>query len=194
MQTEIIKLNASANTRKHDGAADVGKTALESAPECLYPEEICARIRAAAAALRQGELVAFPTETVYGLGANALLAEAVEAVFAVKGRPQDNPLIVHLSSLPQLAEVAVALPDVLEVLYQAFCPGPLTFVLPRNPKVPAVVSAGLDTVAVRFPAQTACRFFLQEAAVPVVAPSANLSGKPSPTCAEHVFSNSGVIQ
>lgn len=143
----------------------------------------------AAAALRGGELVAFPTETVYGLGANAFLDDAVAEIYRVKGRPQDNPLIVHLSALEDLHRVAVGVSGTALKLFQKFSPGPLTLILRRHPHVPSRVSAGRDTVAVRFPAHPLARKLISMAGVPVVAPSANLSGKPSPTRAWHVLAD-----
>ncbi len=141
----------------------------------------------AAQALKSGELVAFPTETVYGLGANAFLAHAVQKIFEVKGRPQDNPLIVHLHNPAQLSEVAKNIPQITYLILNEFAPGPLTIILEKTDKIPAQVSAGLDTVAIRFPNNDVARTLLSLAEVPVVAPSANLSGKPSPTKAWHVY-------
>lgn len=145
------------------------------------------RLRAAAEALAAGEIVAFPTETVYGLGANAHIDASVHRIFALKGRPQDNPLIVHLPDRDGLSELVCDIPDAFDRLYRAFCPGPLTFVLPKKETVSDIVSAGLDTVAVRFPSQPVANRLLRLAGVPVVAPSANLSGRPSPTRAWHVL-------
>ncbi|MCL2816899.1 MAG: L-threonylcarbamoyladenylate synthase [Clostridiales bacterium] len=144
----------------------------------------------AAGFLQAGELVAFPTETVYGLGANALDAAAVARIFAVKGRPADNPLIVHLAHPEQLEQVAVA-GDLARALFERFSPGPLTLVLPKKPCVPDIVSAGLPTVAVRFPAHPAAKCLLEAGGLPVAAPSANLSGRPSPTRGEHVAQDLG---
>lgn len=138
-------------------------------------------------ALREGAVVAFPTETVYGLGASALLPEAVLDIFRLKGRPADNPLIVHLLSADDLEGVVSDIPPVFQALYQAFSPGPLTFVMPRHPGLSPLVTGGLETVAVRFPAQPAARALLRASGVPIVAPSANLSGRPSPTRARHVL-------
>ncbi len=138
-------------------------------------------------ALASGSVVAFPTETVYGLGASAVLPDAVRDIFRLKGRPADNPLIVHLLSDDDLDGVVASIPDVFHVLYDAFSPGPLTYVLPRGERIPDEVTAGLDTVAVRFPSQPAARALLAAAKVPVVAPSANVSGRPSPTRARHVI-------
>lgn len=142
----------------------------------------------AAALLRAGQCVAFPTETVYGLGASALNPQAVEGIFAAKGRPQDNPLIVHCASQEQVAELVTDIPEEAAALMKAFWPGPLTLVLPKGPQVPDVVSAGLDTLAVRIPSHPVA-LRLIELAGPLAAPSANLSGRPSPTKAEHVMTD-----
>ncbi|HZK17777.1 MAG TPA: L-threonylcarbamoyladenylate synthase [Clostridia bacterium] len=142
----------------------------------------------AAEILRTGGLVAFPTETVYGLGANALDGKAVSTIFSAKGRPQDNPLIVHLARGEDVqALIAGDLPRQAKQLMEAFWPGPLTLVLPKGKAVPDEVSAGLDTVAVRVPAHPVALALIEEAGLPVAAPSANLSGRPSPTTAEHVY-------
>jgi L-threonylcarbamoyladenylate synthase len=138
-------------------------------------------------ALATGSIVAFPTETVYGLGASALLPDAIREIFRLKGRPADNPLIVHLLSDKELEGVVAAIPDAFHVLYEAFSPGPLTYVMPRGELIPDEVTAGLETVAVRFPSQPAARALLAAAKVPVVAPSANVSGRPSPTRVRHVL-------
>ncbi len=135
--------------------------------------------------LRQGELVCFPTETVYGLGANALDPEAVAKIFQVKNRPADNPLIAHISDWTMLDLVVSTMPEEIKELAEKFWPGPLTVVLPRNEQIPHIVSAGLSTVAVRCPEHPIARELIRQAGVPVVAPSANLSGRPSPTCLAH---------
>lgn len=145
----------------------------------------------AADLLRQGELVAFPTETVYGLGANALDAAAVRRLFEAKGRPADNPLIVHLAAGDAVVDLVEVVPDAARVLMARFWPGPLTLVLKRKPIVPDVVTAGLDTVAVRVPAHEAALQLIRAAGVPLAGPSANLSGRPSPTTAEHVLADLG---
>ncbi|MGZ5380592.1 MAG: L-threonylcarbamoyladenylate synthase [Thermoanaerobaculia bacterium] len=142
-------------------------------------------LREAAARLRRGGLVAFPTETVYGLGANALDAKAVAKIFAAKGRPADNPVIVHVSDRKMLRRVVKSVPAAAEALIRRFWPGPLTLILSKNSLVPSVVTAGLDTVAVRMPEGVA-RDLVAAAGVPIAAPSANLSGRPSPTTAAHV--------
>lgn len=137
--------------------------------------------REAARYIRQGEVVAFPTETVYGLGANVFNEAAVKKIFEAKGRPTDNPLIAHIASFAQLDQLAAHLPEHAAKLIDAFFPGPLTVVLPKAPAVPLIATAGLDTVGVRMPRHATAREFLRECATPLVAPSANLSGKPSPT-------------
>ena len=158
----------------------------------IDPEQIDdEKLLPAAEALRRGQLVAFPTETVYGLGADANDPAAVARIFAAKGRPPDNPLIVHLADPDQLGSVARQIPPLALRLLEAFAPGPLTLVLPRSSHVPDIVTAGLDTVAVRFPAHPVARRLLQLARVPVAAPSANRSGRPSPTRAWHVLEDLG---
>lgn len=136
--------------------------------------------------LREGGLVALPTETVYGLAANALEKAAVAKIFEAKGRPQDNPLIVHISRIEQIKALVAAFPPVARALAAAYWPGPLTMVLPRSSLVPGEVSAGLSTVAVRLPGHPVARAVIEAAGVPLAAPSANLSGSPSPTSAGHV--------
>ncbi len=145
-------------------------------------------IERAAGLIRAGALVAFPTETVYGLGANGLDSQAVHRIFEAKGRPADNPLILHVSRLDDvLPLISGPLPDNARLLADAFWPGPLTMVLPKSALVPDAVSAGLDTVAVRMPSHPAAMKLIEKAGVPVAAPSANRSGRPSPTRAEHVL-------
>lgn len=138
--------------------------------------------------LHEGQLVAFPTETVYGLGANALDARAVLGIFAAKGRPADNPLIVHVYDRAQLAPLCDVSP-LAEKLMDAFWPGPLTLILPRKSAVPDEVAAGLPTVAVRMPSHPVAAALLRACQLPIAAPSANRSGKPSPTTAQHVFTD-----
>ncbi len=153
----------------------------------LPPDD--AGIERAAALLRAGELVAFPTETVYGLGADALNAAAARSIFAAKERPADNPLIVHVAELAALTRFGItpAETPTLTSLAQSFWPGALTLVVPRGPAVPDVITAGRATVAVRVPDHPVARALLLRADVPIAAPSANRSGRPSPTLAEHVF-------
>ena len=141
----------------------------------------------AARLIREGELVAIPTETVYGLGANGLSETAVPKIFAAKGRPNDNPLILHVWDASQVDELCHSIPDAARALMAAFWPGPLTIVLPAKPCVPKCTTAGLSTVAVRCPDNAVTREIIRLAGVPIAAPSANLSGKPSTTTAEHVY-------
>lgn len=138
-------------------------------------------IEEAAKALKNGGLVAFPTETVYGLGANAFDKNAVERIFTTKGRPADNPLIVHIADKKQITSVADEMNETAKKLVNTFFPGPLTLVLPASADLPSVVTAGLKTVGVRMPANDLTLKFLKECGTPVAAPSANLSGRPSPT-------------
>jgi L-threonylcarbamoyladenylate synthase len=140
----------------------------------------------AGAVLRQGGLVAFPTETVYGLGANALDPVAVRKIFAAKGRPGDNPLIVHVAGRESLAGLVASVPELAWTLIDRFWPGPLTLVLLKAGQVPDGVTAGLPTVGVRMPAHRVALGLIAAAGVPVAAPSANRSGRPSPTTADHV--------
>ncbi|MEM2890610.1 MAG: L-threonylcarbamoyladenylate synthase [Candidatus Hadarchaeum sp.] len=145
------------------------------------------KVRAAARFLRDGGLVAFPTETVYGLGANALDEDAVLRIFQVKSRPKDNPLIIHIANRDDVDFLAERVPNNAEKLIDVFWPGPLTLLLPKSELVPAVTTAGLATVAVRMPSHPIAHALIKEADVPVAAPSANLAGRPSPTSAKHVL-------
>ncbi len=135
----------------------------------------------AASFLRDGKLVVFPTETVYGLGANALDDGAVSQIYDAKQRPDSNPLIVHLASIKEALRVALEIPPSAQLLMEAFFPGPLTLVLQRHPSVPEIVTGGLDTIAVRIPSHPTALELLKTAALPIAAPSANLSGRPSAT-------------
>ncbi len=148
-------------------------------------------IEEAARRLRAGELVAFPTETVYGLGANALDADAVRRIFTAKGRPSYNPIIVHVADVNGARRVVSEWPESAARLAQRFWPGPLTLVLPRRPEVPDAVTAGLDTVAVRVPAHPVALALLRAAGIPIAAPSANPSTRVSPTTARHVAESLG---
>ncbi len=143
-------------------------------------------IRIAADIIRQGGLVAFPTETVYGLGADALNPEAVGKVYAAKGRPSDNPMIVHISRTEDFEKLTPSLSPVVKKLMDAFWPGPLTMVVKRTPEVPDVTTGGLDTVGVRMPDNKTALALIEYSGTPIAAPSANISGRPSPTKAEHV--------
>ncbi len=140
-----------------------------------------------AALLRQGEVVAFPTETVYGLGANALNSSACAKIFVIKGRPADNPLIVHVASVEGARKAVREWPKEADICASEFWPGPLTLVLPKADSVPEIVSGGLQTVAVRIPSHPLALDLIARSRCPIAAPSANISGKPSPTEAEHVW-------
>jgi L-threonylcarbamoyladenylate synthase len=148
--------------------------------------ELTQAIAHAASLLREGKLVAFPTETVYGLGANALDAAAVERIFTAKGRPHTSPLIVHVSSLDMARQLAAEWPADAGLLASKFWPGPLTLVVKKKPVVPDIVTAGLPTVGLRMPAHPVALALLKEAGIPIAAPSANRFTQLSPTTAEHV--------
>ena len=160
MNTEYLKIESDADAEK-----------LSRVGECL----------------RKGGLCAMPTETVYGLAADALNETAVRRIFAAKGRPQDNPLIVHIADLAQLPPLVQHVPDAAYALAAAYWPGPLTIILPKADCIPDAVSCGLPTVAVRMPSHPVARAMIRAAGVPLAAPSANTSGKPSPTTAQHVL-------
>ena len=153
---------------------------LSSAPEDL---------KVGAEIINNGGRVIFPTETVYGLGANALSEEAVRSIYDAKGRPSDNPLIVHIADFDEVESLAETVPKKAKVLMEKFWPGPLTIILKRKPCVPDVVTAGLDTVGIRMPENEIAREFIRACKVPVAAPSANISGRPSPTNFKDVFSD-----
>ncbi|MFP4017117.1 MAG: L-threonylcarbamoyladenylate synthase, partial [Halanaerobiales bacterium] len=147
-------------------------------------------VKKAAELIRSGELVAFPTETVYGLGADASNETAVERIYLAKGRPQDNPLIVHIASLKQLEIITQGnLSTLVEKLIDKFWPGPLTIILDKNGVIPDRTTAGLGSVAVRMPAHPLARALIEAAGKPIAAPSANISGAPSPTRALHVMND-----
>lgn len=162
METRLIKLTAEDK-----------KTAYEDAA-CL---------------LRDGQVVGIPTETVYGLAGNAYSDDAVKRIFEAKGRPQDNPLIVHISEFSEIYDLVREVPEKAKLLADRFWPGPLTIILPKSHKVPLSVTGGLDTVAVRCPSHPVANMLIKVAGLPLAAPSANLSGKPSPTRAEHVYAD-----
>ena len=143
----------------------------------------------AAQLLKQGKLVAFPTETVYGLGANGLDGEAVAKIYGAKGRPSDNPLILHIAHQQELSQLVAHIPANAQALMDAFWPGPLTVVFKRALIVPDAVAGGLDTVAIRLPASVVARELINLAGVPIAAPSANTSGRPSPTSAQAVIAD-----
>ena len=136
--------------------------------------------------LRNGGLVAFPTETVYGLGASAFDSDAAKKIYAAKGRPSDNPLIVHICDKGQIKDIAEEIPESAKKVIDNFMPGPVTIILKKKSVVPNDVTAGLNTVAIRFPLHETAQKLIKAAGVPIAAPSANLSGKPSPTKAKHV--------
>ncbi|MBQ8331389.1 MAG: threonylcarbamoyl-AMP synthase [Clostridia bacterium] len=151
-------------------------------PERIAPQAIAE----AAEILRAGGLVAFPTETVYGLGGDATDAQAAQKIYAAKGRPSDNPLIIHVAS-PEEAERYAVTNETYRRLADAFMPGPLTVILPKRESIPSAVTGGLDSVAVRCPSHPIARALIREAGVAIAAPSANLSGSPSPSCGDHVI-------
>ena len=145
------------------------------------------KIRRAAQIIKEGGLVAFPTETVYGLGGNALDEHAAKKIYAAKGRPQDNPLIVHIHSTSQLDKLVYDIPPGAAKLMDRFWPGPLTIIFPKKDIIPSGTTGGLDTVAIRMPAHPVALEFIKEAGVPIAGPSANISGRPSPVCANDVM-------
>src|SRR5205085_10451426 len=153
----------------------------------LAPE--AAKIERAAGLLRSGELVVFPTETVYGLGANALQPQAVARIFAAKGRPLSDPLIVHIADESDLSALTTSISATVQRLIAAFWPGPLTLILPRSSKVPGIVSAGLDTVAVRMPRHPVALALIRATGSPIAAPSANRFMHVSPTTAQHALAD-----
>lgn len=144
-------------------------------------------IEYAASLINKGEVVGMPTETVYGLAANALDCDAVKKIFEAKGRPQDNPLIVHISDVNMMDKYVHSVPELAYRIAEKFCPGPITMVLPKRDIIPDVTSAGLDTVGIRIPFHKTARELITACGKPLAAPSANLSGSPSPTAAKHVM-------
>lgn len=171
--------------RKRNTIDDRIPTEIITMENTLTPD--LEKLKRAGAILRRGGLVAFPTETVYGLGANALDEAAARRIYAAKGRPSDNPLIVHIGDLDGLAPLVTKIPKEGKTLMEAFWPGPLTLIFPKSQMVPGGTTGGLDTVAVRLPSHPTARAIIRLAGVPIAAPSANTSGKPSPTLAEHVW-------
>jgi L-threonylcarbamoyladenylate synthase len=147
------------------------------------------KLKEAAAIIKEGGTVAFPTETVYGLGADALNPDAVKAIFQAKGRPADNPLIVHISSKEQCYDLVKQIPEKASALMDVFWPGPLTLIMKRKTIVPDITTGGLDTVALRVPDNEIARKLIEYSGKAIAAPSANTSGKPSPTTADHVISD-----
>ena len=157
----------------------------------LDPVKDADAYKKAVSLLRAGEVVGMPTETVYGLAANALNGAAVKKIFVAKGRPQDNPLIVHIADQKQLYTLVQSIPESAKKLAEAFWPGPLTMILPKASCIPDVVSAGLDTVGIRLPSHPVARRLIWEAGIPLAAPSANTSGRPSTTTSKHVLEDLG---
>lgn len=155
--------------------------------ESVSSEQKAAALRKAGEIIREGGLVAFPTETVYGLGADALNAEAAAKIYAAKGRPSDNPLIVHIHDISQVYEIAEEVPDEAKAVMEKFWPGPLTIILNKKSCVPDGTTGGLHTVAIRMPSHPIARDFIRESGRMIAAPSANTSGRPSPTLASHVY-------
>lgn len=144
-------------------------------------------IRIAAKIIEQGGLVAFPTETVYGLGANAMDADAVRKIYEAKGRPADNPTIVHIAERKELGQVTFLVTEDMKTLMDRFWPGPMTMIVPRGEYIPYVTTGNLETVGVRMPENEVARELIRRSGCPIAAPSANLSGRPSPTTAQHVI-------
>lgn len=150
---------------------------------------ITSSIKKAAQFIKRGEIVAFPTETVYGLGANVFDDDAIKKIFIAKKRPQDNPLIVHISNINQIESLVKKINLCAQKIIEEFFPGPITIVLEKNDVISELVSGGLNTIAVRMPSLELTRKFIEECEVPLAAPSANLSGSPSPTTWRHVYND-----
>ena len=160
---------------------------METVVRTITKDNFDAVCNEAGRVIREGGLVAFPTETVYGLGADAFLAEASKKIYAAKGRPSDNPLIAHIADIEDLKRVAKDVPESAGILAKTFWSGPLTMVLKRNPDLPKETTGGRDTVAVRMPSHPVAAALIKASGTAVAAPSANVSGKPSPTMARHVI-------
>ena len=155
--------------------------------ETLFLDNSEEQLKKAAELIKNGELVGIPTETVYGLGADASNEKAVAMIFKAKGRPADNPLIVHLADFLQAADYTTSVPPLAYKLAEHFCPGPLTIILPKNDRIPMITSGGLDTVGIRVPSHPVMHRLIELSGRPIAAPSANISGYPSPTSAQHVM-------
>lgn len=153
--------------------------------EILYETDLAR----AAKLMKEGKLVAFPTETVYGLGASVFLPKSIEKIFEIKNRPQDNPLIAHIADLSDVEKLASDVPPIFYSWAERYFPGPITFILKKKTTVPSIVSAGLDTIAIRMPQHPLAKSLIREVGEPIVAPSANLSGRPSSTTIGHVLSD-----
>lgn len=164
------------------------KTAVEKIKSCERTSDKIL-IEAAGQIIKDGGLVAFPTETVYGLGADALNSEASKRIFEAKGRPSDNPLIVHIADMEALEQIAVSIPELAKVMAKRFWPGPLTMIFKKCSKVPLETTGGMETVAVRMPNHPIALALIRAAGGYIAAPSANISGRPSPTLASHVLSD-----
>lgn len=184
IKTKVVKINEAYRRMREEELS----FSLEdrNRPQTLTDEDRKV-LEEAAAVIRNGGLAAFPTETVYGLGANALDEKAAKKIYEAKGRPSDNPLIAHIADLDGLKPLVSEIPEAGRKLAEAFWPGPLTLVFPKNGIVPHGTTGGLETVAVRMPSDPVARELIRLAGVPIAAPSANTSGRPSPTRAEHVF-------
>ncbi len=180
------------NIKNAVGRQNKMKTIVEKI-DALQPD--MEKIRKAAAILQNGGLVAFPTETVYGLGGNGLDYLACRKIYEAKGRPSDNPLILHIGELDQLERIVSEVPAIAKKIMDAYWPGPVTIIFPKAACVPKEITGGFETVAVRFPSNPLARVLINAAGVPIAAPSANSSGKPSPTRASHVeYDLSGKIE
>lgn len=187
MDTKIVRLeeNTAEECEAKEPYAMEGAEGLQGSGEQKNTDEEA--LREAGRILKAGGLVAFPTETVYGLGGDALNPDSSRKIYAAKGRPSDNPLIVHISRLEDLTKIVTEVSEKALKLADAFWPGPLTMILPKNDTVPRETTGGLDTVAVRMPSHQAARKMIEYAGGFVAAPSANLSGRPSPTVAKYVI-------
>ncbi|KAI8098856.1 DHBP synthase RibB-like alpha/beta domain-containing protein [Halteromyces radiatus] len=185
MKTDVLQVDPSHFTFK-ESSCEFGE---QNAISIINNTSDQLAIKQAVKWLAQGEAIGIPTETVYGLAANALDASAVSKIFAAKNRPQDNPLIVHVSSLKMLESILPhnKIPDIYMPIIKRCWPGPLTIILPSSPLIPSTVTCGQPTVAVRFPSHPVARALIESCGFPLAAPSANSSGKPSPTLASHVF-------
>ena len=184
-KTRVVRIHEEYRKKKESEAFEAAFGAANG--DGGLTQEDRAVLAEAAAILREGGLVAFPTETVYGLGANALDETAARRIYEAKGRPSDNPLIAHIADFEALAPLTAEIPEAGRKLAEAFWPGPLTMVFKKSGVVPHGTTGGLETVAVRMPSDPVARELIRLAGVPIAAPSANTSGRPSPTRAEHVL-------